>query len=105
MSTCGVCGQRLLLGMGHACSNVGPSRVTPHQTRIPAAKTWRQIERIVAADRLALHRTDDCVTVLTVDVFRSPLVSITTENLPSEECDRVVRRSLEAALDELRRIR
>lgn len=103
MSTCGLCGQQLLPGMGHACSTVGAPRVTfaPPAPRIPTLKTWRDLERLAAEQHLSLSRTPGCVTVETL--HRVPYVTITTDQIDrDEDADRVVRAALEAALGVLR---
>ena len=95
MSTCGVCGERLAPGMGHACTSIAP--------RIPTLKTWRQLEQMAAEQHLYLFRTPGCVTV-EVPPGRVPYVTITTDQIDSDEnADRVVRAALAGALKELRR--
>lgn len=104
MSTCGLCGERLQPGMGHACSRDygdtrGHSGVVA--TTVLTAKTWRQLELAAAADRLDLLRTDGCVTVR---AGSHELLTITTSNaLDDDNADRVVRAALDGALDALRR--
>lgn len=103
MSICGVCGERLQPGMGHACSRVYDTRATlATSPRIPAPKTWRELERAAAADGLELRLRPRSVVIATTSAISEPLLSITVGDLTSEDADCVVRRALEGALEALR---
>lgn len=109
MSTCGVCGERLQSGMGHSCYRPDPDRrpdpervVFVQPPRIPTAKTWAQLEKLARDYTLSLCRSTGGCSIMQ---GKQSLLDICLGNADwrsNEIADRLLRRSVEHAINALR---
>lgn len=68
-------------------------------------KTWNQLERLAADDRLKLFRTKFGVTIFTIgNIIESAFCTITAGDLDDEDADKLLRASTETALRALKEL-
>jgi hypothetical protein len=67
--------------------------------------TWQQLHNAAAADNLRLHRSKHGgVSIITDRTIESVLLTITSDDLPDDDRDKLVRALVERALHVLREL-